>query len=73
MPRYPVSISFEKKELEILDKLAKQLCQTRSAVLKAALAEYIRRLQYDRLCEAGQAYGRSKGFLSDDDIFRIVS
>ena len=73
MPRYPVSISFEKEELKELDRLAKRLHQTRSAFLKAALADYVRRIRFDRLREAGQALAQSKGYFTDEDIFRAVS
>lgn len=73
MARYPVSISFEKKELRDLDRVAKQYHQSRSAFLKAALVEYLRKLQFERLRLAGQALAQSKGYFTDEDIFRVVS
>ena len=73
MARHPVSISFDEKELKVLDRLARKLHQTRSAFLKAALTEYIRKYQFKRLREMGQAVARSKGYFTDDDIFGIVS
>ncbi len=73
MPRHPVSISFSEDELKELDRLAKAFRQTRSALLKAAFSEYMRRLKFKRLREAGQAVARAKGFITDDDIFRTVS
>ncbi len=73
MPRHPVSVSFAEKELKELDRFAKKLHQTRSSFLKAALAEYIRKLQFQNLREAGQTIARSKGFFTDEDIFRLVS
>lgn len=73
MARYPVSISLDEKELKILNRLAKKLHQTRSALLKAALAEYIRKLEFERLRQIGQAWARSKGLFTDDDVFNLVS
>ena len=73
MGRYPVSISFEKKELRQLDQLARKFHQTRSAFLKGALAEYIRKLEFERLCQMGQALAQSKGYFTDEDIFRVKS
>ncbi|MBI4971919.1 MAG: CopG family transcriptional regulator [Candidatus Omnitrophica bacterium] len=73
MGRYPVSISFEAKELKQLDRLAKLFHQTRSAFLKAALADYVRKLEFERLHQLGSAIAQGKGYFTDEDIFRIVS
>lgn len=73
MGRYPVSISFEEKELQELDRLAKKLHQTRSAFLKAALAAYVRKLRFENLRQMGQMLAESKGYFNDEDIFREVS
>jgi len=73
MSRYPVSISFDRKELKELDRLAKKLHQSRSALLKAAFADYLRKLRFENLREAGQALARAKGYFTDEDIFRAVS
>ena len=73
MPRRPVSISFEDKELRALDRYAKKLHQTRSTFLKAALTAYIGKLEFYRLRQMGQALAQAKGYFTDEDIFRIVS
>ena len=73
MGRYPVSISFEQSELKQLDGWAKQFHQTRSAFLKAALAEYVRKMEFERLCQIGQALAQRKGYFTDDDVFKSVS
>ena len=73
MQRRPVSISFSQEELKDLDQLAKKFHQTRSALLKMALQEYIRKFRFARLREMGQVIARSKGFFTDEDIFREVS
>lgn len=73
MSRKPVSISFNQDELKDLDRLAKQFRQTRSALLKVALQDYVRKMRFARLREVGQAIARSRGFFTDEDIFREVS
>lgn len=73
MGRYPVSISFERRELLQLDRLARRFHQTRSAFLKAALADYVRKLEFERLRVVGRALAQGKGFTTDEDIFRAIS
>jgi len=73
MGRHPVSISLERRELQEIDRFAKQFHQTRSAFFKVALADYIRRLQFEQLRQVGKALAQAKGFFTDDDIFRVVS
>lgn len=73
MARRPVSISFNEEELKGLDQLAKRFHQTRSALLKAALQDYVRKFRFMRLREVGQLAARARGFFTDEDIFREIS
>ena len=73
MARHPVSISLEPQELKEIDFLAKKFHQTRSAFFKAALADYIRRLQFEQLRQMGRTLAQVKGYFTDEDIFRVVS
>jgi predicted transcriptional regulator len=73
MARQPVSISLGKEELRELDRLAKKFHQTRSAFLKVALAEYVRKMYFEQLRQMGKPLAQAKGYFTDEDIFRAVS
>jgi predicted transcriptional regulator len=68
-----VTIRLDRDLQRRLDRICKQSGRTRSEVVRDALRRQLALLQFEQLRREVLPFAEARGYLTDEDIFRIVS
>jgi predicted transcriptional regulator len=68
-----ISIRLDPEMDALLSQLSKQEGRSKSALAREALRRQLRLAQFDRLRKRVMPFAESRGYLTDDDVFREVS
>ena len=71
--RTVISVSFSKETAEELEKIAKSKGRTKSSLIKEALREYLWEERFKEAKKKIVPRAKSKGLVTDDDVFKAVS
>ena len=62
------------RELERqLDEIARNSGQSRSEIIREALRRHLSLVKFEQLRSRVMPFAEARGFLTDDDVFRVVS
>ena len=73
MKNATVTIRLDAKMQRDLDRLCRQLGQSRSEIVRDALRRQIALLRFEKSRRAILPLAEAQGILTDDDVFRVVS
>jgi predicted transcriptional regulator len=68
-----VTVRIDDDLLPLLDELSKNSGQTRSAVIREALRRHLARRRFEQLRRRAMPFAEARGYLTDEDIFKVVS
>ncbi|MEO6068873.1 MAG: ribbon-helix-helix domain-containing protein [Gemmatimonadales bacterium] len=68
-----VTIRLDKELQRQLDRLSRELGQTRSEVVRDALRRQLALLQFEGVRRRMMPFAEARGYLTDEDVFRDVS
>ena len=71
--RTVISVSFSEEMADELEKMAKSKGRTKSSLIKEALRAYLWEEKFKEVKKKIVTKAKSKGFVTDDDVFRAVS
>lgn len=71
--RTVISVSFSEEMADELEKMAKSKGRTKSSLIKEALRAYLWEEKFKEVKKKIATKAKSKGFVTDDDVFRAVS
>ncbi len=73
MKNYSLTIRLDKRLQKALEKAGKASGMTRSEIAREALEQQLRLLQYESLRKRVMPFAESRGYLTDEDVFKEVS
>ncbi len=68
-----LTIRIDKKLDELLDTTSRQTGKSKSQVAREALEKQLRLIQMENLRKRIMPFAESRGYLTDDDVFKDVS
>jgi len=71
--RAVISVSFPEELASELNRLAKETGRTKSELIKEALRAYLWEDRFKRLAQSARARARKRGFVTDEDVFKVIS
>jgi len=71
--RAVISISFPKELAAELNRLAKESGRTKSELVKEALRAYLWEERYRKTAQSVRAKARKRGFVTDEDVLKVIS
>jgi predicted transcriptional regulator len=69
----PITIRLDPELQRALDRMASETGQTRSEIVRKALRRQLVLLEFERLRRRIMPFAESRGYLTDEDVFRDVS
>ncbi|MGH7564204.1 MAG: CopG family ribbon-helix-helix protein [Gemmatimonadota bacterium] len=69
----PITIRLDPELQRALDRMASETGQTRSEIVREALRRQLVLLEFERLRRRIMPFAESRGYLTDEDVFRDVS
>ena len=73
MKRSTVTVRLDDDLVPILDEVRKRTRQTRSEVVREALRRHLALQRFEQLRREAMPYAEARGFLTDEDVFKVVS
>lgn len=71
--RTVISVSFSKETADELERIAKSKGRTKSSLIKEALRAYLWEERFKEVKKKIVPRAKSKGLVTDDDVFKAVS
>lgn len=71
--RSVLSVSLPKKLATDLDDLSKETGRNKSDIVKESLGEFLWENRFRRMKKSLQNRAKTKGFITDDDVFKAIS
>jgi predicted transcriptional regulator len=68
-----ITIRLDKGLDRLLRKASRQLGKSRSTLAREAFARYLRLVQFDALRKKTMPFAETRGYFSDEDLFRKIS
>jgi metal-responsive CopG/Arc/MetJ family transcriptional regulator len=68
-----ITVRLDDDLLPLLDELRKSSGQTRSEVIREALKRHLARRRFEQLRRRVMPFAEARGYLTDDDVFKVVS
>jgi metal-responsive CopG/Arc/MetJ family transcriptional regulator len=68
-----ITVRVDDDLLPLLDEVSKSSGQTRSEVIRDALRRHLARRRFEQLRRKVMPFAEARGYLTDEDIFKIVS
>jgi metal-responsive CopG/Arc/MetJ family transcriptional regulator len=68
-----ITVRLDSDLLPILDEMRKSSGQTRSEVIREALRRHLTRRRFEQLRRRVMPFAEASGYLTDEDVFKIVS
>ena len=57
----------------ILDEVCRRSGRTRSEVMRAALKRHLAQLRFEQLRRRAMPFAAARGYLTDEDVFNLIS
>lgn len=73
MKNSAVTIRLDAQLQKLLDKVCKESGRTRSDVLRDALRRHLSILRFEQLRRQVLPFAEARGFLTDEDVFKVIS
>jgi metal-responsive CopG/Arc/MetJ family transcriptional regulator len=68
-----ISVRLDNGLLPILDEACRRSGRTRSEVMREALRRHLSQLRFEQLRRRVMPFAEARGYLTDDDVFNMVS
>jgi metal-responsive CopG/Arc/MetJ family transcriptional regulator len=68
-----ISVSFPEELASELNRLAKETGRTKSELIKEALRAYIWEERFKKLTRSVRVKARKRGFVTDEDVLKVIS
>lgn len=68
-----ITVRVDDDLLPLLDEVRKDSGQTRSEVMREALKRHLALRRFQRIRRRIMPYAAAQGFLTDEDVFKVVS
>jgi len=73
MKRNTLTVRLDDDLMPILDEVRKRTGQTRSDITREALRRHLALQRFEQLRREAMPYAEARGFLTDEDVFKVVS
>jgi metal-responsive CopG/Arc/MetJ family transcriptional regulator len=68
-----ITVRLDDDLLPILDEVRKRSGQTRSEVIREALKRHLALRRFEQLRRRAMPFAEARGYLTDEDVFKVVS
>jgi metal-responsive CopG/Arc/MetJ family transcriptional regulator len=68
-----ITVRLDDDLLPMLDEVRKGSGQTRSEVIREALKRHLARRHFEQLRRRAMPFAEARGYLTDEDVFKVVS
>ena len=68
-----ITVRLDEELVPILDEVCQRSGRTRSEIMREALKRYLAQLRYEQLRRRVMPFAESRGYLTDEDVFKTVS
>jgi predicted transcriptional regulator len=68
-----ITVRIDDELAPILDEVCKRSGRTRSEIIRSALKRHLALLEFQRLRRQAMPYAAAHGFLTDEDVFDVIS
>jgi len=68
-----ITVRLDEDVLPILDEVRKASGQTRSEVIREALKRHLALRRFEQLRRRAMPFAEARGYLTDEDVFKVVS
>jgi metal-responsive CopG/Arc/MetJ family transcriptional regulator len=68
-----ITVRLDDDLLPMLDEVRKGSGQTRSEVIREALKRHLARRRFEQLRRRAMPFAEARGYLTDEDVFKVVS
>jgi metal-responsive CopG/Arc/MetJ family transcriptional regulator len=68
-----ITVRLDDDLLPLLDEVRRDSGQTRSEVIREALKRHLARRRFEQLRRRVMPFAEARGYLTDEDVFKVVS